>query len=192
MSESGLQLAREKMAMADVPQQAIDVFSYYYRQLEDGVTGYIPEDSIAPLEHPDLLSEVSVSDADTAAALSATVIIKLNGGLGTSMGMDKAKSLLPVRDGKSFLDLIVDQVLSARATYGAKLPLIFMNSFRTQDDTLAALAALRRSRGRRLGPGLPAEPGAEAARRGPDSGRSGPRIRRWSGARPATATSTPR
>jgi UTP--glucose-1-phosphate uridylyltransferase len=56
------------------------------------------------------------------------------------MGMDKAKSLLPVRDGKSFLDIIVDQVLSARATYGAKLPLVFMNSFRTQDDTLAALA----------------------------------------------------
>ena len=28
------------------------------------------------------------------------------------MGMDKAKSLLPVRDGKSFLDLIVDQVMA--------------------------------------------------------------------------------
>ena len=42
------------------------------------------------------------------------MIIKLNGGLGTSMGMDKAKSLLPVRDGKSFLDLIVEQVMSAR------------------------------------------------------------------------------
>ena len=38
------------------------------------------------------------------------MIIKLNGGLGTSMGMDKAKSLLTVRDGRSFLDLIVAQV----------------------------------------------------------------------------------
>ena len=68
------------------------------------------------------------------------MIIKLNGGLGTSMGMDKAKSLLPVRDGKTFLDLIVAQVRRRAATYGAELPLIFMNSFRTQDDTLAALA----------------------------------------------------
>ena len=140
MSESGLQLAREKMAAADVPQQAIDVFSYYYRQLEDGVTGYILEDSISPLEHPDLLSEVTVSDADGAAALSATVIIKLNGGLGTSMGMAKAKSLLSVREGRSFLDLIVAQVRHARTAYGATLPLMFMNSFRTHDDTLAALA----------------------------------------------------
>jgi UTP--glucose-1-phosphate uridylyltransferase len=56
------------------------------------------------------------------------------------MGMDKAKSLLPVRDGKSFLDIIVDQVLSARATHGATLPLVVMDSLRTQDDTLAALA----------------------------------------------------
>ena len=140
MSESGLRLAREKMAAADVSPQAIDVFSYYYRQLEDGVSGYILEDSISPLEHPDLLSEVVVSDEEGAAALSGTVIIKLNGGLGTSMGMEKAKSLLSVREGQSFLDLIVAQVRHARTAYGAKLPLMFMNSFRTHDDTLAALA----------------------------------------------------
>ena len=140
MSDQGLALAQQKMTEAGVASQAIDVFSHYYRQLEQGVTGVIPEDSIEPLTDPDLLDSVAVSDADAAAALAKTVIIKLNGGLGTSMGMDKAKSLLPVRDGKSFLDIIVDQVVSARSTYGVRLPLIFMNSFRTQDDTLAALA----------------------------------------------------
>ncbi len=140
MSDHGLALAQQKMSDAQVAQQAIDVFSHYYRQLEEGVTGFIAEDSIEPLTDPDLLSDVEVSDADASAALAKTVIIKLNGGLGTSMGMDKAKSLLPVREGKSFLDIIVDQVLSARATHDARLPLIFMNSFRTQDDTLAALA----------------------------------------------------
>jgi UTP--glucose-1-phosphate uridylyltransferase len=140
MSDQGLALARQKMTDAGVAPQAIDVFSHYYRQLEEGVTGFIAEDSIEPLTDPDLLADVDVSDADASAALAKTVIIKLNGGLGTSMGMDKAKSLLPVRDGKSFLDIIVDQVLSARATHDAKLPLVFMNSFRTQDDTLAALA----------------------------------------------------
>jgi UTP--glucose-1-phosphate uridylyltransferase len=56
------------------------------------------------------------------------------------MGMDKAKSLLPVREGKSFLDIIADQVRHARAAYGIQLPLLFMNSFRTHQDTLAALA----------------------------------------------------
>src|SRR5215208_1421215 len=140
MSEKGLKLAQEKMAAAGVPQQAIDVFTYYYRQLEAGVSGFIPEDTIEPLIDPPMLSDVAVSEEDAAAALEQTVIIKLNGGLGTSMGMDKAKSLLPVRQGKTFLDIIVDQVRGARASYQIQLPLLFMNSFRTHEDTLAALA----------------------------------------------------
>ncbi|GAB2612514.1 UTP--glucose-1-phosphate uridylyltransferase [Pseudactinotalea suaedae] len=141
MSESGLQQSREKMAEAGVSPVAIEVFSHYYRLLEEGATGLIPESTIDPLLEVPQLSEVEISDADAAAALDATVVIKLNGGLGTSMGMDKAKSLLPVRDGQSFLDLIVQQVRSTRAATGARLPLLFMNSFRTQDDTLAALSA---------------------------------------------------
>ncbi|HEY6688772.1 MAG TPA: UTP--glucose-1-phosphate uridylyltransferase [Propionibacteriaceae bacterium] len=140
MSDMGLKLAQDKMAAAGVPQQAIDVFTYYYRQLEAGVSGFIPEDTIEPLVDPPMLSDVVVSDEDAAAALQQTVIIKLNGGLGTSMGMDKAKSLLLVREDKTFLDIIVDQVRQARARYQIKLPLLFMNSFRTQQDTLAALA----------------------------------------------------
>jgi UTP--glucose-1-phosphate uridylyltransferase len=140
MSEIGLKLAQEKMAAAGIHPLAIDVFTHYYRQLEKGVSGFIPENSIEPLLDPSMLSDTAVSEQDAAAALEKTVIIKLNGGLGTSMGMDKAKSLLPVREGKSFLDIIVDQVRHARATYGIQLPLLFMNSFRTHEDTLAALA----------------------------------------------------
>ncbi|HWJ53754.1 MAG TPA: UTP--glucose-1-phosphate uridylyltransferase [Propionibacteriaceae bacterium] len=140
MSEQGLQAARQKMADAEIAQAAIDVFTAYYHQLEDGVTGFIAEDSIEPLVAPDLLSDISIGEEQAAEALAGTVMIKLNGGLGTSMGMERAKSLLPVRDGRTFLDLIVDQVRAARARYRAKLPLLFMNSFRTHDDTLAALA----------------------------------------------------
>ena len=139
MSDEGLRAAQEKMAAAKIAQTAIDVFSAYYRQLEQGVTGFIPEDSIEPLTDPELLDDVAVDDERAAAALADTVVIKLNGGLGTSMGMERAKSLLPVRDGRSFLDLIVQQVRATRAGYGVKLPLMFMNSFRTRDDTLAAL-----------------------------------------------------
>lgn len=140
MSESGLQAARAKMAAAGVSPQAIEVFTHYYRQLEQGVTGFIREDSIEPLTSPDLLADVQIDPGEARDALARTAILKLNGGLGTSMGMDRAKSLLPVRGGKTFLDLIVSQVMNARERHGIKLPLMFMNSFRTRDDTLDALA----------------------------------------------------
>src|SRR3546814_8352003 len=55
------------------------------------------------------------------------------------MGMDRAKSLLCVRRGLSFLDIIARQTLALRKAYGAPLPLIFMNSFRTSVDTMEAL-----------------------------------------------------
>ncbi|RJF44818.1 UTP--glucose-1-phosphate uridylyltransferase [Actinomyces sp. 2119] len=139
MSENGLTLAQAKMRDAGVAQQAIDVFSYYYRTLEEGATGLVPEESIEPLTDISSISDVEVSPEQARDALSRTVMIKLNGGLGTSMGLDRAKSLLPVRGGKTFLELIVDQVLAARRRYDVTLPLVFMNSFRTREDTFEAL-----------------------------------------------------
>ncbi|WP_152361336.1 UTP--glucose-1-phosphate uridylyltransferase [Microlunatus speluncae] len=141
MSEQGLQRAQQKMAEAGVAEQAINVFGDYYRQLEQGSTGFIAEDTIEPLTDPDLLSEVRIDPEQARQAIGQTVIIKLNGGLGTSMGLDRAKSLLPVRDGDTFLDLIARQVLAARKEYDARLPLIFMDSFRTREDTLELLRA---------------------------------------------------
>jgi UTP--glucose-1-phosphate uridylyltransferase len=139
MSEAGLRQAREKMTSAGVPAEAIEVFTNYYRQLETGATGLISEDSIDPLTAVDQLADMQIPAGDQRTALNATVIIKLNGGLGTSMGMERAKSLLPVRGEATFLDLIADQVMAARHTYQVSLPLLFMDSFRTRDDTLAAL-----------------------------------------------------
>ncbi len=140
MSAEGLLQAQVKMRAAGVSPAAVDVFSHYYGELEAGATGLIREDTITPLLDPPFLSEVHVDAEAAREAIGETVLIKLNGGLGTSMGMDRAKSLLPVRDGKTFLDLIVQQVRHARSAYGARLPLILMNSFRTHDDSLAALA----------------------------------------------------
>ncbi|MDR1430611.1 MAG: UTP--glucose-1-phosphate uridylyltransferase [Propionibacteriaceae bacterium] len=139
MSEEGLLLAVDKMRRAEVNPTAVDVFAHFYRELEAGVTGLIPEDSIAPLLDPPKLSEVEVAEQAASQALAQTAMIKLNGGLGTSMGLDRAKTLLEVRDGLNFLDLIVGQVRFARQAYGARLPLLFMTSFRTQADTLAHL-----------------------------------------------------
>ena len=140
MSESGLSLATRKMSEAGVDPVAITVFSHYYRQAADGVTGLIGEDTIEPLTEPDRLDRVEVDEEAARAALAQTAIIKLNGGLGTSMGLDRAKSLLPVRDGRNFLDLIVAQVRHARRAYGVRLPLLFMDSIRTPEDTLEHLA----------------------------------------------------
>ncbi len=139
MTSKGLRQASEKMRAADVDDLAIQVFAHYYRQIEHGETGMIAEDTIEPLDM-ESLADTEVSDEVASNAIGATVVIKLNGGLGTSMGMARAKSLLCVRSGLSFLDVIARQVLHLRREYGATLPLIFMNSFRTSSDTLAALA----------------------------------------------------
>jgi len=56
------------------------------------------------------------------------------------MGMTAPKSLLPVKEGLSFLDITVRQILGLRASTGARLPLVLMNSFATRDASLAALA----------------------------------------------------
>ncbi len=129
------------MQAADVAPEAIEVFRHYYGQLESGATGLVHEGDIEPLEDPTRLDDLELDDVTMRAALRQTVVIKLNGGLGTSMGMDRAKSLLPVREELTFLDVIARQLLHARARYDARLPVVFMNSFRTRDDTVKALAA---------------------------------------------------
>ena len=135
----GLTQATEKMRAAGVTDTAIAIFADYYAQLAAGTTGLVSEESIAPIGDVARLEDVTGSPEDVD-AFARTVMIRLNGGLGTSMGLSKAKSLLPVRDGLSFLDLIARQVLAARARYGVRLPLLFLHSFNTQDDCLAALA----------------------------------------------------
>jgi UTP--glucose-1-phosphate uridylyltransferase len=135
----GLRLAREKMTAAGVHPLAIEVFAHHYRQLERGETGFIPESSIEPLDMA-ALADAEVDEETGVRALRQTAVIKLNGGLGTSMGMERANSLLCVRRGLSFLDIIARQTLHLRRTHDARIPLVFLNSFRTSADTLAALS----------------------------------------------------
>jgi UTP--glucose-1-phosphate uridylyltransferase len=139
MGSPGLKHALDKMRGAGVDEIAVETFAHYFRLLEHGETGMIPESSIEPLDM-EALADVEVSEEQAADAIRTTAVIKLNGGLGTSMGMDRAKSLLCVRSGLSFLDVIARQVLHLRKTYDAPLPLILMNSFRTSADTMAAVA----------------------------------------------------
>jgi UTP--glucose-1-phosphate uridylyltransferase len=73
-------------------------------------------------------------------ALQKLVVCKLNGGLGTSMGCSGPKSAIPVRDSKSFLDLIIEQIDSLNREYNISVPLVLMNSFRTFEETEKIIA----------------------------------------------------
>jgi UTP--glucose-1-phosphate uridylyltransferase len=124
-----------KMQAEGLPDLAIATFAHYYQQLLAGETGLMPESCIEPVT--DLPSAQTIGTRWVALgheAQAQTVLLKLNGGLGTSMGLEQAKALLPVRDGLTFLDIIAQQAMTAR------LPLVLMNSFNTRDDSLAALA----------------------------------------------------
>jgi UTP--glucose-1-phosphate uridylyltransferase len=139
MTQDGLQASIDKMRAEDLPEIAIDNFKHYYERLREGETGLLPESDIEPVG--DLTDADGLPAPDEGDdALDRTAIVKLNGGLGTSMGMTKAKSLLEVKDGLTFLDIAVRQVLELRKRSEARLPLVLMNSFATRHDTLEALS----------------------------------------------------
>ena len=134
MSDS-FQPFEQLMQAEGLAEIAIQTFRHYYDQLVAGVSGMIAEDELESVADLADAAALGPEWVETGRALLAqSVVIKLNGGLGTSMGLERAKSLLPVKDGYSFLDIIAGQVA------GAGVPLVLMNSFATQTDSRAALA----------------------------------------------------
>ncbi len=130
-----------RMESEGLPRLFINTFAHYYDELLTGQTGLIPETDIAPVSMVPDMEVLPEGLADLGrAALAHTAIIKLNGGLGTSMGLEKAKSLLLVKDRHSFLDIL------ARQAVHAGVPLLLMNSYSTEDDSLAALRPYRELR----------------------------------------------
>jgi UTP--glucose-1-phosphate uridylyltransferase len=129
---------REKMQSAGLSEAAIAAFERAFKLLASKESGLIPESLISPVEQLPSYGEISSKSAE-GGLLAKAVMLKLNGGLGTSMGLEKAKSLLTVRDGETFLDLIVRQVLAAREQTGASVRFLLMNSFSTSEDTKAHL-----------------------------------------------------
>ncbi|MBK9473906.1 MAG: UTP--glucose-1-phosphate uridylyltransferase [bacterium] len=123
------------MRREGLPEIAIRTFAQYYAQLAAGQTGLLPEADLEPATGiPDAEALPAALAAAGRRALPHTVMLKLNGGLGTGMGLERAKSLLTVKDGLTFLEIIAHQ---ARA---ADVPLLLMNSFSTRADSLALLA----------------------------------------------------
>ncbi|XP_035179261.1 UTP--glucose-1-phosphate uridylyltransferase isoform X2 [Oxyura jamaicensis] len=81
-----------------------------------------------------------------ASVLNKLVVVKLNGGLGTSMGCKGPKSLIGVRNENTFLDLTVQQIEHLNKTYNTDVPLVLMNSFNTDEDTKKILQKYSHSR----------------------------------------------
>ncbi|MCD2197382.1 UTP--glucose-1-phosphate uridylyltransferase [Actinomycetospora endophytica] len=109
-------------------------------QLADPGAGTLPGDELSPVDPLPRLDDLPEPDeATTRAVLDRLAVVKLNGGLGTSMGLDGPKSTLEIKPGRSFLDVIAIQTLALRRSTGARLPLLLMDSPTTRPPSLERL-----------------------------------------------------
>jgi UTP--glucose-1-phosphate uridylyltransferase len=150
---------RSLLLGAGMHPEAIAAFEKMYRAYRGGESGLVAWEEISPLLSSDLVRFEDLGGRESAEVgrshLAKVVWVVLNGGLGTSMRMDRAKSLVPVRGRDTFLDLLARHVLDLRKRWNVQVPLLFMNSFATREDTLAALAPHRLQVGGRDGIPLP-------------------------------------
>ncbi len=138
MSDPAIIAAIVKMREAGQPDEAIRSFGSALERVRSGETTLMPSAGLEPASGVPALEQLP--DADPARALARVALIKLNGGLATSMGLRAPKSLVQARGDRSFLEIIVGQTLALRARHGVRLPLVLMDSAATQTETLAALA----------------------------------------------------
>ena len=124
------------------------------RQLGAPEAGLLPGEVLGPVaDLPRLEALPEPPPGWAREVLDQVVVVKLNGGLGTRMGLSGPKSLVEVKPGTTFLDILVRQVLAQRERHGARLPLVLMNSAVTRGPSLDAL---RRHDGLAV-PGVPLE-----------------------------------
>jgi UTP--glucose-1-phosphate uridylyltransferase len=139
--ESREELIRRRMEADGAPTLVIEAFLRNVGSWLGGDLGTIADASLDEMGNLVGLEDLPEPSAAAREHLRHAVVVKLNGGLGTSMGLDHAKSLMVAKDGLTFLDVIVRQIRHLRAHCETRLPLLLMNSFSTDGDTRAALAA---------------------------------------------------
>ncbi|HET9074547.1 MAG TPA: UTP--glucose-1-phosphate uridylyltransferase [Solirubrobacteraceae bacterium] len=135
--EEALDAAREKMAAAGQTDEAVRAFLSALERLASGAQTLMPSAELEPA--PDVPRLDALTAEPGGDALAQVAVIKLNGGLATSMGLQQPKSLLEARRGITFLDVIVGRTLALRRQHGVRLPLVLMNSAVTREPTLGAL-----------------------------------------------------
>ena len=128
---------KERMQSEKIHSEVIEDYTKKVQKIFNGYSGKISWDNIGDLEDTDYAKlEELPEPTDLKSDIQQLVMIKLNGGLGTSMGLSKAKSLISVKENKNFIGIIKDQILDLRKEHSAPVPLLFMNSFNTSEDTL--------------------------------------------------------
>ncbi len=138
MNDDGLRAAEQKMLAAGHSEEAVRSFRSAYERTVTGESAVIRTSELEPAGDVPLLQELP--EPGDPAVLDRFAVIKLNGGLATTMGLQRPKSLIEARDGHSFLEIIIGQTMAMRRRYGARLPLVLMDSEATQAETLAALS----------------------------------------------------
>jgi UTP--glucose-1-phosphate uridylyltransferase len=137
MQDDALAAALAKLEDDGAGPEVRAAFERRFAQLQDPGAGSLRGDDLEPLTDADVPRLEDLDAAGTEAILERVVVIKLNGGLGTSMGLHGPKALIDVKPGRTFLDVI------DRQTRDAGLPLVLMSSFSTQEATRRALPGVR-------------------------------------------------
>ncbi|MBU2522324.1 MAG: UTP--glucose-1-phosphate uridylyltransferase [Proteobacteria bacterium] len=136
-----LQSFISKMKVEGIQPIVIDTFAYYYEKVAAGEKGFIYDIDIRPVsadEIEDARDAVNYTDAGEK-ALKHVAMIVLNGGLGTTMGLTKPKSLIKAKNDKTFLEIILEKAEKLN------VKLCLMNSFSTHRDTISALSKIKPS-----------------------------------------------
>ncbi|KAJ5233334.1 UTP--glucose-1-phosphate uridylyltransferase [Penicillium citrinum] len=111
-------------------------FALFRRFLNDKAKGNaVNWDRIAPPQPSQVVGYDELGADASVEFLNKLAVVKLNGGLGTSMGCVGPKSVIEVREGMSFLDLSVRQIEHLNRTFNVNVPFVLMNSFNTDQDT---------------------------------------------------------
>ncbi|TGK41343.1 UTP--glucose-1-phosphate uridylyltransferase [Leptospira andrefontaineae] len=139
-------LVTEKMLGEGLSREFISDFISKIQEVRNGETGIVKWEEVGDLDPSK--DEISLEKIESEYPgdpkfLKELVVIKLNGGLGTSMGLSGPKSLIEIKDGMSFLEVVCKQVEYIRQKYNLEVPLILMDSFSTQDESQEELKKIK-------------------------------------------------
>jgi UTP--glucose-1-phosphate uridylyltransferase len=138
MRTAAITAIEQKMRAGGQHEEALKAFRRAYERLLAGESALLPSAELEPASDVATLEGLPAADGRV---LDGVAVVKLNGGLATTMGLRQPKSLVEVRQGRSFLDIIIGQTKELRRRYGIGLPLLLMNSEATRKQTADALAA---------------------------------------------------
>lgn len=117
------------------PGELDEFYKLYERYLKSKPNKIVWENIKAPKDRIIHYNDIGNQSKDSYKLLDKLAVLKLNGGLGTTMGCVGPKSAISVRDGKNFIDLVAKQLKFIKKGYNIEVPLVLMNSFNTEKMT---------------------------------------------------------